>query len=651
MFRDKFENRAIGAIRYLGLKSIQQAKGGHVGMTISAAPITYTLFTKFININPENGKWIGRDRFVLSGGHGSMCLYPIFYLSGIYDKQDLINFKTKDSKTPGHPEYEDRDDNFIDASTGPLGQGIAMGVGLALAQKFLELKTKNKYQNLFNNYTYILCGDGDLQEGISYEAMAIAGKYNLDKLILIHDSNKYQLDSSVADVSIENLELRAKSNNWFYQKVSNEPSEIEKAILEAKKSKKPSFIEVETIIAEGLPVQNSNKGHHGIVSEKDLENFNKYHNIDFKEWNIDQDILDFFKINVSERGKKIYNKWKEEFEKFKKDNEFKELADAIEQKFDYSKILNSVKFTKQDQATRVYLKEILSSMENSNSLILATCADLASSTNLTIGTKNFANGGQSLPLGIREFAMGAIMNGIVLYDKAFKVIGGTFLVFADYIKSAIRIGAMMELPIIYAFTHDSYLVGGDGPTHQPYDQLAMLRSIDNLNVYRPADEEELRYCFNEAFNSKKDTSIFILSRQNITSLNENISNSHIYKGAYIIKDTLNPDYVIAASGAEVQLALSVSKELENVRVISVPCLDKAVSMSSQELKSLFSAKKALITIEPSSDYKWYKLHLTNQINIHIGAYTFGKSMDGEQLYFEKGFNPKSIIETIKKSIK
>lgn len=646
--KNDLNHQTIGAIRYIGLKAIQEAKGGHVGMTISAAPITYILFTKFIKINPENGKWINRDRFVLSGGHGSMSLYPIFYFANLLTLDDIKKFKTEDSKTPGHPEYENDIDNFIDASTGPLGQGFAMAVGMAIAQKHISNKL-GKYSDLIDNFTYVICGDGDLQEGITYEASAIAGKYELNKLIVLHDSNKYQLDSSVEKVSIENLKQRFESNNWNYLKCSNDPKEIEAAIKKAQLSKsKPTFIEVETIIAEGLKSQSSNKGHHGVISNEDLNEFLKYHDLDFKNWDIDSKIIEHFQKTIIERGNKEVAKWNKKLAKANQNKEFNKLWNILISSKDYQQLFNRIKIKENNLATRVYLKTFLQSIKDFNPFVIATCADLVSSTNVAITNETILENGQSLPIGIREFAMGAIVNGISLYAKGIKAIGGTFLVFSDYIKSAIRLGALMKVPSVYAFTHDSYLVGGDGPTHQPYDQLPMLRAIENLNVYRPADEEELRYFLGVAFNSSTDSSAIILSRQNIKSLNSKMKYSDLEKGIHIVKDCKNPDYIIAASGSEVQLALEVSQYINNIRIISVPCLDLATKMSKKEKNKYFKAKKLFLTIEASADYKWFALHLNSQNNEHIGAYTFGKSMDGEILYSQKGFNKQSILKLLKK---
>lgn len=644
MKKNSIDYKSINAMRYLGLKSIQSAKGGHVGMTISAAPITYVLYTKFIKINPHDGKWINRDRFVLSGGHGSMSVYPILYMAGLLEKQEMINFKFEDSKTPGHPEFENLKDNFIDASTGPLGQGIAIATGLALGEKISREKYGNPFPGLFDNYTYVVCGDGDLQEGISYEAMAIAGKYNLNKLIVLHDSNKFQLDSAVEAVSIENLKLRAESNNWFYQKCSNDPEEIEKAILNAQASNKPSYIEVETVIAESLSNGNTNKGHHGVVSDEELQRFNQHFETQFNGWDMDQEIINHFKENVFNRGIREFSKWDQKLQTYKTQNpnEIKTILAFLKNKVNYKDLFNSYTPNQKGLATRIYLKELLSTLNKSAPLAIATCADVASSTNILIGDKTILEGGQNLPIGIREFAMGAIMNGLSLYG--IKPIGGTFLVFADYIKSAIRLGAMMHLPNVYAFTHDSYQVGGDGPTHQPYDQLPMLRSIENVIVHRPCDDEELRQAMIESYNSKTKTHILILSRQNMPSLHSNPLTNE--EGFNVVKDCEKPDYVFAASGSEVDLAMQVAQHLPNSKVISIPCLQKVTNLDSKTKTKLFKARKMLVTIEASADYSWLALHLQNQKNTHIGAYTFGKSMDGEKLYKDKGFSVDKILKAI-----
>lgn len=642
------EEKFINAIRYLGLKSIQAAGNGHIGMTISAAPITYTLYTKFIRINPKNGKWINRDRFVLSGGHGSMSVYPILHMAGLMDLNELKNFKLEDSQTPGHPEYEPKVDNFIDASTGPLGQGFAMGVGMAIAQRHLANLTQNDFPDFFDHYTYVLVGDGDLQEGISYEAQAIAGRHKLDKLIVLHDSNKFQLDSAVSEVSNEDLRKRFESTNWYYQKCSNNPNDIELAIRNAQESGLPSFIEVDTVIAESLDVQNSNKGHHGVIDSESLAKFNSYFGTNFFGWELDPEIYFNFREKVASRGARAYDDWLKLAATYKNSNldGFKRVEKWLRNDEDYKEHFDLSLISKSSVATRNYLKDFIANLDTKVPNVISLAADIIASCNLKISNDSFTTGGNAFYAGIREFAMAAISNGINLHG-ALKVISGTFLVFADYMKSAIRLGALMGVPNIFVFTHDSYQVGGDGPTHQPYDQLPMLRAIDNVQVHRPCDELELQQALIEAFSSKRKTNIIILTRQPIPSLTRTRSSEKINKGIYALNQIINPDYVIAASGSELSLAIEIAERLQSTRVVSVPCLDKINKLSEKEKNDLFSARKVLLTLEASSDYKWLLLNRNNQKNLHVGAFSFGKSMDGELLYRKKGFDVDKIVEHLK----
>ncbi|MGL5357699.1 MAG: transketolase-like TK C-terminal-containing protein [Metamycoplasmataceae bacterium] len=652
------DKKNINAIRFLGLKAIREAGGGHIGMTISAAPILYTLYTKFMRISPTNGKWINRDRFILSAGHGAMSLYPILHFSGLLSLEEIKKFKKEGSLTPGHPEYENKLNNFIDASTGPLGQGFAMAVGMAIAQKQLENLAAAPVKDMFDHFTYAVIGDGDLQEGISYESASIAGRLGLNKLIVLHDSNRFQLDSDVSLVFNEDLQKRFESTNWYYQKVSNNPVDIQNAILNAQQSSKPSFIEVSTIIAESTKFQDSNKGHHGMVDDEMLESFNKYFDSNFekKTWIFEKDIYDHFKNNVYSRGEIEYQNWVKKCSIYKNNfrAEFSSIQKIIANSFDFSQIFNIDNIFQENLSTREYFKKYMEGIDSKIPNILSLNADISSSTNIKTGNNSFVHGGKNVDLGIREFAMAAISNGINLHG-GLKVISGTFLVFADYMKSAIRLGAMMKIPNIFLFSHDSYLIGGDGPTHQAYDQLPMLRAIENVHVHRPMNQAELRLALIEAFDSKEITNIIILSRQNIeTNLGQSgttFSHKQTENSAYAINDIYKPDFVIAASGSEVALALQIAKQVKNLKVVSVPCLDKATELSIDEKNSLFEAKKALITIEASSDYKWLLFNKKNQINLHIGAFTFGESMDGNDLYSKKGFDAHKIANYLNKSFK
>ncbi|MGL5204819.1 MAG: transketolase-like TK C-terminal-containing protein, partial [Metamycoplasmataceae bacterium] len=425
-------------------------------------------------------------------------------------------------------------------------------------------------------------------------------------------------------------------------------SDIEQAIIKAQKSGKPSFIEVVTIIAEGLNSQASFKGHHGVVGEEDLVKFNKHYGTNFSGWDMDSDVYEHFHKLVIQRGLSKVEKWNSTIKEYKvkQPEKFAEIELWINNKVDFMEILSQIKFEKNNLATRMYIKDLIINLHEKALNTFSLGVDVSSSTQIAISNKSFLDGGHALYLGIREFAMAAISNGINLHG-GLKTIGGTFLVFADYMKSAIRLGAMMKIPNVFAFTHDSYQVGGDGPTHQPFDQLPMLRAIENVFVHRPCDEIETKFALIEAFESKKDTNILILSRQNLESFDENRSAKDIRKGAYSIINHENPDYVIAASGSEVVLAKALANELKNTRVVSVPCLDKLTNWSKKELSSLFKANKALVTMEASSDYKWLFIHQSDQKNLHIGAFEFGKSMDGDELYKQKGFNISEIIAKIK----
>ncbi len=649
-------NKYVNSMRSLGIQAIMKAGQGHTGMAMSACPITYTLFTKFINISKKNPKWLNRDRFVLSAGHGSMSLYSVLHFSGFISLKEIKNHKQKGSKTPGHPEYSSK--NYIDCSTGPLGQGIGMGVGMAIAQSYLENKFK-KIKSLVSHYTYVLVGDGDLQEGVCYETMSLAGKLNLNKLIVLHDSNDCQLDAKVNDAFNENLELRMKSINWDYIKTSNDPIDIENAIKLAKKNKKPTFIEVKTIIGEGTSEQGSNKAHGLKVDKNEISLFEKYYDIKVRNFKFDKSIYNHFISRVQNRGTKKYNKWIKDLEiaKSKYPKLVKELLNNFKNKFiNIDKIIN-LDIINKNQATRDYVGQYFQQLYKSkiNDTLFGS-ADLASATKTTFNIKNNFNSNKKYPeilYGIREFGMSSIQNGILLHG-GLRSISSTFLSFADYMKSAIRIGAMMELPSSYIFTHDSYQVGGDGPTHQPYDQLPMLRSIQNVYVYRPCNEIETKYVFSNLFSSKNETSIGVFTRQPLNSNHPTDYNKCFMHGYELYKQS-NPDIILCGSGSEIDLLFSVKKELENnnikSRIVSIPCLQKFFNNDNKYISNLLKSKYGVFSIETSSDYLWYKIkdYIDNK-HVHFGAYSFGESMDGKKLYEEKGFNKENIINIIKNQI-
>lgn len=649
------DKKFINAMKSLSLQAIYIAKQGHVGMSISASPITYSLYTKHINISSKQPKWFNRDRVVLSAGHGSLSIYSILCFAGLLDIEDIKKFKTKDSKTPGHPECEPN--NFIDASTGPLGQGVAMAVGMAIAEKYLDNKFKS-LKGLIDHYTYVILGDGDLQEGICYEAMSLAGKLKLGKIIFLHDSNNFQLDSSVFKVFNEDLKKRAESMNWFYLQVNNNQYEIDLAINQCKSQDLPSFIEIKTIIGEDTKFENSNKAHSMSLTQEDIEFSNKKLGTNYTNFEFEKDIYNHFNKCVVDRGNKKYDEWIKLCEKYKKENtvEFNKFNNYINNIFpDIINIIKNINFKDKNVATRNYVKDLLVTLNNHGSdWLISGCADLVAATNIQLGDSDFASNYKSnnILFGIREFAMSAITNGILLHS-GLKTISGTFLVFSDYMKSAIRLGALMELPNIYIFTHDSYQVGGDGPTHQPVDQLAMLRAIPNVCVYKPCDEIEFSAALAESFSSTKITHIIILTRHSLSS-SHNTSFEKTKKGGYVLLNVLNPDIVLVGSGSEIDLLFEI-KELLNkdnisAKIVSAPSLTSMLSENESYLKELFNSKYGTFSVEASSDNTWYKLFKYSNNFYHLGTSKFGKSMDGNELYKLMGFNASNCFELIKKNL-
>ena len=649
----QINKKNIIAMRALALNAIKRAGQGHTGMAISAAPLTYTLYTKFINIDKSNPKWINRDRFVLSAGHGSMSLYSLLHFAGLLSIEDIKNHKKENSLTPGHPEYEEY--NYVDASTGPLGQGIAISVGMAMAEEYLRNKFDN-LKNLINHYTYTIVGDGCLQEGISYESMSLAGKLNLSKLIVLHDSNDFQIDGNVNETFIEDLEKRVTAMNWSYIKCSNDPIDIQKAIEWSKKINKPSFVEIKTIFGEGTSAQAKNSAHGLKVDEKEEAVFSTYYNYKMKEFQFDEEIYNYFFENVIERGQKNYQNWKELYDSYaiKFPDEIKEFDKITNGNFpDVSKIISHEKIINKNCATRDYIKEYFKQIVDSKIPLwfLLGSADLAGPTSTFIDlSKSFANNRKNSDVfyGIREFSMSAIQIGLTLH-RGVKSFASTFLAFSDYMKSSLRLSAINNLPTSFIFTHDSYQVGGDGPTHQPVDQLAMLRAIPNLYVYRPCDEVESQFTFESLFNEKKGTRVGIFSRQPLKS-NHPTSVELSKKGGYILYDDKDADVTLVGAGSEIDLLLQVKNYLadkgKKAKIVSVPCLDLFIMNDEKYLSQTLQSKNGIMSIEPSSDYMWYKLFKYGNNYAHLGAFTYGLSMDGPELYSKKGFNLENIIKIL-----
>ncbi|WP_027120549.1 transketolase-like TK C-terminal-containing protein [Mycoplasmopsis lipofaciens] len=645
------EKMLVASMRGIALDSINKAGQGHIGMAIGAANITYALIAKNLMFSSKEPKWINRDRFILSAGHGSMAYYSIMHFLGLLSVNDMKAHKCLYSKTPSHPEIDRFD--FVDASTGPLGQGIAMGVGMAIAEKHLATKYNTKEVPLLDHYVYVLHGDGCLQEGVALEAIQLAGTLQLDKLILIHDFNEVQIDSRANEVNnIDFIKYFESQNFATFDVLEDDPDKIDEAIQAAKKAGKPSYIRVHTTIAKNTPNENVSKGHNGVLNPEDTINFKKKCGLEtFEPFEYPIEVYQYAQTYWEAKVKK-YDEWNQMYDKNNKklDDKIRFIIEESKKskKTSFADLVqwSNVNFTENDVAIRNHFPHIMNALENTN-LVLGGSADLYAATK--IGFKNrFDEKGFNIKYGIREFAMCAINNGINLYTNALRTVDSTFLAFADYMKPALRLGSIMELPLVHVFTHDSYQVGGDGPTHQPVDQIPMLRALNGMKVIRPCDQNEVLAAFKYAFSETKNQSAIIGCRQPIKSFK-------ILKGdlvpAYVIKETKDFDISLLASGSEVELAYTIANQLEETtdikaRVISVPLLQDLVK-NEKLVKELKLDQKPMFAIEATSDSMWYQLSRYNKIEAHL-ADGFGHSADGQEVYELKGFTPEFIIEKIKR---
>ena len=641
--------KIISSMQAIAMDSINKAEGGHMGMAIGAAPITYSLIGKNLNISKTDPKWINRDRFILSAGHGSMSMYSIMHFMGLLSIDDMKNHKQLHSKTPSHPEIDAFD--YVDATTGPLGQGVAMGVGMAISQKYLANKYNKGNSSIIDHNIFVLHGDGCMQEGVALEAIQIAGTLKLNKLVLIHDYNQIQIDSRVEEVNDVNLVKYFESQKFNTIVVKDpKPENIEKAIVESRKSDKPTYIQVHTIIAKNTPKENTPSGHNGVLSPDETIEFKKKLGLDNLEpFKYSNDVYKFGE-SLWEAKEKHYEQWNKNWKTYsdKYPNEAKELNSIYNKKAPLFNFDN-VEFPETNVAIRNHFTPIMKWLQNKPN-VLSLSADLVAATKITLG-KTLNQGGQHVPLGIREFAMGAIANGIYLHSNI-KPIDSTFLAFADYMKPAIRLGALMEVPAIHVFTHDSYQVGGDGPTHQPFDQIPMLRAMSNVTVIRPADESEVKLAFKKAFASKTHQMVIIGCRQPVKSFNLLKDKSEL-PAAYRIYGKDDFDVTLMATGSEVALAIEIANALEKdkikIQVLSVPILQDLIQ-DENLINKLGLSKKPMYVIEATSDSMWFRLSKYNRIDAWLSQ-GYGYSAPGDIVYSEKGFTVENISKKIKDFIK
>ena len=655
---NKNDDRAVSAIRALSIAQIEKANSGHPGLPMGAAPMAYVLWNKFLKANPKNSTWFDRDRFVLSAGHGSAMLYSMLHLAG-YDVSidDLKDFRQLKAKTAGHPERGHIDG--VEVTTGPLGQGIAQAVGLAIAEKHLEALYNKEDAQIIDHYTYALCGDGDLMEGISYEAMSLAGHLNLSKLILLYDSNDVCLDGATSTSFSDDMKKRAEALNWNYLRVENgrDLEEIYKAIDEAKANHHgPTIIEIKTVIGYGSANQGTNKVHGAPIGEEDFIKAKEIYDWAEDDFTVPDDIYQTFADGIGKTGQEAMQKWDELLKKYqeKYPEDYKNLMAGINRELPENFIDEVKKYSADDKAlaSRASNGEIIQDLAKITPNFWGGSADLFSSnkTNIkdTVAFTDKSPEGRNIWYGVREFAMAAIGNGIIAHGGTWHHVS-TFFVFTDYLKPAIRLSALSKLPLTYVMTHDSVAVGEDGPTHQPIEQLAMIRSIPNTITLRPADGNETRLAWKIALESKDRPVVMALTRQNLTNLKETENIEGIEKGAYIISDSSEaPDLILIATGSEVDLALKVKEKLEsngkNIRVVSMPSMELFREQDDSYKEEVLPKEAKKVSIEMASTFGWAEWTGTDGLNIGIDS--FGISGKGEEVTAEFGFTPEKVAEKI-----
>lgn len=647
----EIDKKIIDNLRGLAIDLIDNANSGHPGIALGACPIVYTLYANHLRVNPKDEKWINRDRFVLSAGHASALLYSVLYMAGFeLSLDDLKSFRKIHSLTPGHPEYMQTPG--VDVGTGPLGQGVSNAVGIAIGEKYLESYFG---KNIIDYYTYVLCGDGDLMEGISYEACCLAGKLKLNKLILLYDSNDVTLDGKKEASSLENTKLRFESINWNYILVEDgeDINQINDAINKAKNCDKPSIIEIKTIIGKYSKNQGTSKVHGGPLDKEDIISIKETLNLRDIPFTISDEALTSFRNKISERCEHYYLTWLDNKEKLDSDK-LKELDNLFSKEPIIFKGLSYEIPSEGSEATRVSSGKIINSIAMTYPFLIGGSADVASSTKAKIEDfGDFSNdnpSGRNINYGVREHAMGGITNGIAL--TGLTPFASCFLAFSDYMKSSIRMSALMDLPVIYVFSHDSITVGEDGPAHQPVEQLIGLRSIPNLDVYRPCDLNEVTGSYKAIFENRKPA-VMVLGRNKV-NIHEQTSIKDVANGAYILEKEIGKlDCIIISTGEEVDLALEVNSGLIEKgigsRVISMPSIELYQRTDDKYKQSLFPVDIPVFVIEASSSYSWYQFVKNKDYLFTVD--TFGLCGSKNDILEEFKLTKKDIVKRIEELLK
>ena len=650
---ENIEQLSINTIRLLGVDAINKAKSGHPGIVLGAAPMAFTLFTRHLKVNPADTEWFDRDRFVLSAGHGSALLYSMLHLCGYgLTIDDLKEFRQKGSMTPGHPEY--RHTKGVEMTTGPLGQGISTAVGMAIAESYMANKFNKSDIKPINHNTYVICGDGDLEEGISMEACSLAGHLALGKLIVLYDSNDIQLDGEVALTNTDDIKGKFEAMNWQYLRVEdgNDIDSIDEALKEAKAcGTKPTIIEIKTVIGYGAPNSGESAVHGAPLGEDNTKALRKALDYNYEPFDVDKSVYDFFKKNVIEKGDQADSEWSVTLEKYEKKypEDYKELMHFIDN--DYEIIDENLPTYEvgSKEATRKILGKMLDQISADMPNAIGGSADLTPSTFVKGANGVFeadTRHGRNIKFGVREHAMTAIVNGITLHG-GLRAFGAGFFIFSDYMKPSLRLASIMQIPSIFIFSHDTVCVGEDGPTHQPIEQLTMLRSIPNFDVIRPADATEVKAALKIAFESKLTPTAITTTRQPLTNL-ASTSEDGVRHGAYIAYEPKKKATgIIIACGSELELCIEVAKTLEaageNVRVVSMPsqflfeCQDK--KYKEKILPSTITKRLAVEMGHPMSWYKYSK-------NVY-GIDTFGISSPLKYIHEYYGFTVDNLVKVYK----
>jgi len=648
------------AIRFLSIDAVQKANSGHPGMPMGMADVATVLFKYYLRFNPKNPSWMNRDRFILSAGHGSMLLYSLLYLTGYKSIaiKDIQNFRKLNSICAGHPEYEKN--TGIETTTGPLGQGLSNGVGMAIAE---EIMKKNFGSSLINHKTYVIAGDGDFMEGISHEAMSLAGHLKLKNLIVFFDNNKISIDGPTSLSVSDNYKKRFESYGWFFQEVNgHDEKQISKAIKKSLNSKKPCLISCKTTIGYGSPNKAGKSSSHGAaLGEAEVELVRKKLKWKHKPFEIPKEILNEWR-KIGEKGTLHEKKWNTIYNKKSKkikDEFSRVINDKLPKKIEKLIYNQKKKFfdLKSDLASRQSSALVLEEITSSLPELIGGSADLSGSNNtntkhsVIIKPSNFK--GNYIHYGVREHAMAGIMNGMALH-KGIIPYGGTFLVFLDYCKPSLRLSALMGLKVIYIFSHDSIGLGEDGPTHQPIEHLAHLRAIPNLNVFRPADTIETLECWEMALKNVNTPSVIVLSRQKLSFFTETLSQENMSSfGAYEIKkNNTTPEVTLIASGSEVKIALEAFNKLKdlniNSKVISMPCQELFNNQSEEYKEKILEKNSIKISIEASSVFGWEKY--VGQKGSSIGMKSFGKSAPIKDLYEHFNLTSNNVVKLAKKML-